>query len=367
MKHISCLLYTLVLNLWFFTGQAQVVGGQHAFEYLLMSNSPHISALGGIAPASNDPDVAFTLQNPGLLNAKMHNQLAVGYNIYYAGISIANLQYAYQVPKLKTTFGLGIQYLNYGKFNQTDMFGNILGEIRANDFSINLSAARTYKQHWQYGATLKLAYSHMADRNALALLADVGVAYVDTENMLTIGIVGKNMGATLKKYNRDNTAEPLPFDLQIGISKQLKNVPIRLYMTGHHLYQWDIRYNNPSDKGSDNFFGSDDSTAIKEKSYFADKLFRHLNFGAELTLAHRVTLTAAYNHLHRSELAASDRKGIAGFSFGVGVNLSKIQVRYSRSYFATAGAYNEIGLAFQLNKFFGIGSKTEPWSWNAAY
>jgi len=366
MKSVFYLFCILSLSLPY-SGSAQVTGGQYAFEYLLMSNSPHVSALGGIVPASNDPDVTFTLQNPALLQDKMHNQLAIGYNNYYAGISIANLQYAYQVPQLHTTFALGIQYLNYGKFDQTDLFGNILGEVRASDFSINLSAARTYKQHWQYGATLKFAYSHLADRNAFAMLADVGVAYVDTANMLVIGIVGKNMGVTLDRYYSGTTAEPLPFDLQLGISKQLKNVPLRFFMAAHHLYQWDIRYNNPADKVNDNFFGTNDSSAVKEKSYFADKLFRHLNFGAELTLAHRVTLTAAYSHLHRTELAASDKKGLAGFSLGVGVHLSKIQVRYSRTYFTTAGAYNEIGFSFQLNKFFGIGNKTTAWGWNASY
>lgn len=346
---------------------AQVTGGQYSFEYLRMSNSPHVSALGGFVPASNDNDVSFALQNPGLLNRKMHNQLAVNYNIYYAGIGIANLQYGYQLPKLNTTFALGIQYLNYGKFDQTDLYGNVLGEVRANDFSINLSAARTYKEHWQYGATIKFAYSQLAEHNALGLLADVGVTYVDTANLWTIGIVAKNMGVTLKKYNSNTDAEPLPFDLQLGISKQLKNVPLRLFMVAHHLYEWDVRYNNPTDIVNDDIFGNDSAASKKDKKYFADKLFRHLNFGAELTLAHRVTLSAAYNHLRRGELAASDKKGMAGFSFGVSIHLNKIQVRYARSYMATAGAYNEIGFALQLNKFFNIGSKTEPWGWNQTY
>jgi hypothetical protein len=69
----------------------QVTGGQDAFEYLRMSNSPHVSALGGYVPASPDKDVSFTLQNPALLNPSFHNQLSLNYNIYYAGIGIANL------------------------------------------------------------------------------------------------------------------------------------------------------------------------------------------------------------------------------------------------------------------------------------
>ncbi|HTN38888.1 MAG TPA: type IX secretion system protein PorQ, partial [Arachidicoccus sp.] len=281
--------------------QAQITGGQSAFEFLRLSNSPHISALGGIAPANPDADVSLTLQNPALLNPRYHNQLSLAYNLYYAGISIANMQYGYHVAPLNTDFSLGIQYLNYGKITETDLYGNENGLIHASDFSLNLSASRKYLEHWRYGATLKFAYSGLAGQSAIAALADVGIVYTDTVNLWTFGAVAKNMGFTLKKYNPQLPAEPLPFDLQIGITKQLKNLPLRLSFVGHHLYEWDIRYDNPADKVDQNLFGTPDSNA-KEKSFFVDKLFRHINIAAELILAKRITLGVGYNHLHRSEL-----------------------------------------------------------------
>src|SRR6218665_2756963 len=166
-----------------FQASGQVTGGQDAFEYLRMSNSPHVSALGGYVPASPDKDVAFTLQNPGLLNPSFHNQLSVNYNIYYAGIGIANLQYAYHVEPLKTDFSFGLQYLNYGSFQHTDIQGNNLGDISAADYSINLSASRKYLERWRYGATLKWAHSSLGDRSAMAVLADVGIVYEDTASL----------------------------------------------------------------------------------------------------------------------------------------------------------------------------------------
>ncbi len=345
---------------------AQVLGGQRAFEYLRMSNSPHVSALGGYVPASLDNDVAFTLQNPSLLNPKYHNQLALTYNRYYAGISIANLQYAYHVPSLDADFGFGIQYLNYGSIQHTDMFGNVLGGIGAADYAIQFSASKSYKDNWRYGATLKWAHSLLGDRSAMALLADVGVSYTDTERLWSIGVVAKNMGLTVKKYNPANSAEPLPFDLQLGVSKQLQNVPLRLYMVAHHLYEWDVRYNNPADRVSNSLIPDEESND-ENKAYFVDKLFRHLNFGAEIILGKRITISGAYNHIRRSELGLNEAKGMAGFSFGAGINLNKLTVRYARSYYGSAGAYNEFGLSLQLNKFFGIGSKTEAWGWNKSY
>lgn len=345
---------------------AQVTGGQHAFSFLELSQSPHIAALGGIIPAGSFEDVSLLSQSPALLNPKMHNRLSLNFNSYYADIGVANLQYAYHVPKLNTDFGLGIQYVNYGKFDATDIYGNLLGDVRAIDHSISLNASRTYLDNWRYGAALKFAHSTLADKKAIAGFVDVGVTYEDTAGLWSLGIVAKNMGVTLKKYDKNIANEPLPFDLQIGFSKGLKNLPFRIYFIGHHLYQWDIRYNDPAEKKNSNIF-IDPNVQEKEKSHFADKLFRHINIGGELTIAKRLTISIGYNHLHRSELGIYQQQGMAGFSFGGAVNLNKFHVYYARSYHSTAGAFNQFGMEMRLNKLFGIGSKTKPWGWDKDY
>jgi len=344
---------------------AQVVGGTHAMEFLNVANSAHVTALGGLAPAMPTQDVSLAWQNPSMYRPGLHNQLSFNYNMYYADIKAINLQYAYHVPKWNTTFGGGVQSLNYGTFAAADIYGNFMGVVRANDMVVNLSASRSYGERWRYGATLKYAHSILADRTAGALLADVGVTYMDTTNKITIGIVGRNMGVMTKRYNPNNTAEPLPFDLNIGITKELKNLPLKIFVVAHHLYKWDIRYNNPADKKK-NFFDTD-SAVTDDKSYFADKLFRHIKLGAELTLGKRLGIMVAYSHLRRSELSTLEVKGMAGFSFGGSLYLNKLQVHYGRSVMATAGAYNELGINISLDKFFKVGAKTESWGWNNNY
>jgi hypothetical protein len=344
--------------------KAQVTGGEHAMEFLRLPNSPHISALGGLNVSSTTDDIAFALQNPALMRPALHNQLGLNYNAYYAGISIMNLQYGYNVEKLKTAFALGVQYLNYGTFTQTDDIGNQYGDVHANDYALSLAASRSYGEHWRYGATLKWAHSMLYDKRASAVLADVGVNFFDKNSLVDVGIVAKNMGFMLKTYNKGNN-EPLPFDLQIGVSKQFKHLPLRFYVTLHHLYEWDIRYDNPADVQTNILAGND--TTTKKKSYFADKLFRHFVFGADFTLGKRIVLTAAYNQLHRAELAIKEHTAMAGFSFGVGINLNKFQVHYSRAYYSSAGAYNEFGLNLALNKLFGLGKTGENMHWNSVY
>lgn len=334
---------------------AQVVGGQRAFEYLTMSNSPYVSALGGYAPASPDRNVSLTWQNPALLRSAFANQLAVNYNFFYANIGIGNLQYAFHSDKLNTDFGVGLQYINYGVIDNIDEYGVAQGTSYATDNAIAFSASKQYKTNWRYGASLKWANSHLAGVTGMALLADFGVAYIDTAKNLTIGVVAKNIGVVTKKYNPDNQAEPLPFDLQIGITKQLENVPLRLFVVGHHLYQWDVRYSNPADKVQNIF---DNDTATDDKSYFADKLFRHLNFGAEIIIGKRLTASVAYNHLRRRENGFSNKMGLAGFSFGLSVELNKMQIRYGQTHYGSSGAYHEIGMNFDINKLLKRGTRS---------
>ena len=345
---------------------AQVTGGRFAMEFLRMPNSPHISALGGMNVANPEPDIAFALQNPSLMRPGLHNQLGLSYNSYYAGINIMNLNYGYYVPKLNTSFAFGVQYLNYGTFEQTDNIGNQYGTFKASDYAITLGASKQYKERWRYGAAVKWAHSSLFDKRASALLADIGVTYNDTANLLTIGAVAKNIGFMVQKYNPSNSSEPLPFDLQLGISKRFKHLPLRLMATVHHLYEWDIRYNNPADIETTSLFGTADSTAAS-KSYFADKLFRHFLFAAEITLAKRLAIIVGYNHLRRGELSIKDKPALAGFSFGGTLYLNKFQVHYARSYYHIAGPYNELGLNFAMNKLFNIGKVGDQIGWNADY
>lgn len=342
-------------------GSAQVTGGQYVFEFLNLPQSAHISALGGNNVSNPMDDISLSLQNPAQMRPALHNQLGLGYNGYYAGISISNLAYGYYTPKLKTAFVLGVQYLNYGNFEGRDNIGNTTADFKANDFAVSIGASKQYGERWRYGASIKLAQSNYAASRASAMLADVGILYTDTANLISFGATAKNMGFMLRKFEGSGD-EPLPFDLQLGISKRFAHMPLRIMATVHHLYEWDIRYNNPADLASNSLTGGKDSSSLS-KNYFADKLFRHVILGAELALGKRLTIGVSYNHLHRAELALTDKKGLAGFAFGASLQLNKFQVHYARSYYSIAGAYNEFGLNLCLNKL-GIG-KGE--NFNAVY
>ncbi len=357
----------LFLGILFFkVTNAQVLGGKNAMEFLSLSQSTHISALGGSSVINLSNDASLAHGNPALLRAAMHSDLALSSNFYYSKTKIMNLLLPYYLPKIKTSVAVGLQYLNYGEITMTDNVGNIQGNAKAADMQFLLMVSKSYLTKWRYGATLRFANSQLINEKSFAFLMDVGVAYHDSLNGISMGAVVKNAGYQFKRYNPALGSQSLPLDVQIGFLKKFKNAPFSISVLGHHLYQWDIRYNNPADIVN-NTLNFNEPTTVKTKTYFADKLFRHAIIALDMNLGKRIEISAGYNHMRRSELAIADKKGLAGFSGGLGVYLNKFTIHFAQSYFHLAGPYNEIGVNFRLNQLFGMSNFGKKINWSEKY
>jgi hypothetical protein len=355
MKLFIAFVFCLSTHLLF----AQVTGGESVYQFLRLPNSAHASGMGGMVVSNPSNDVSFGFANPALLRSGIHNQLALNQNFHLSGTSITNLMYAHHSNKYKTTFAGGLTYVNYGKIRATYTNGIIYNQLFATDVALQLSASKNYKTNWRYGTSLKFVSSQLGSFNSIGVMADAGIVYYDTAKQLYFGMLAKNIGFQLSKYSAQSGNEPLPFDMQIGLSKKLAKAPFRLNVIAHHLYQWNIRYDNPLDKIDNSFFGTADTVT---SNYFADKLFRHFNFGVDLLLGKRLEINVAYSHQRRTELALKEKLGMAGFSFGLGVHLPKLDVHYARNIYNLAGNYNQIGIHLKMKELFGLG-KTMDTGW----
>lgn len=334
--------YGLLACLWWlpFVLWAQN-GGSHTFSFLQLSPSPYTTALGGIQPAFGGTDPATALQNPALLNAQMHGHLSLNTMVYYANINTGYVCYAHHFDSL-ATFGIGMQYINYGTMDETDVFGQTIGTFDGGEYAFYLSAAKNWGR-FSIGTSLQLIASNLAEFSSIGIAADVGLAYSDTASRFQMGLTLQNMGAQLSTYN--GTTESLPFDIQFGISKSLRYLPLRFYITAHRLYTWDIRYDDPN-ASTTNIFGTDDT----DKSHFADILFRHFVFGGELSLGKALALRVGYNFLRKQELGLSGQRSLAGFSFGAGIRIKRLEVNYGMAAFHPIGASHHIGLNVRFSK-----------------
>lgn len=338
MKILSLILACLPL-----AAISQTLGGSTIFNFLKLPASSQLAALGDINVSNMSSDAGLSFNNPSLLEERLHSQSTFTFNSLFAGTHNLHLSGVFHDQNSHTTFGGGISYLGYGNIPQTDAAGNILGEFRPADYLLQVSASKKYSDKVRYGASLKFMHSSYGIYKISGVAADLSMIYKDSGSFQA-SIVLKNMGMQLSSEENREKGD-LPFDMQIGLTKKLRNAPFQFSVTAHHIHQFDIRY-------QDTTFNRDNDIR-DENATFGGNLLRHFVVAVQFFPGKYLEFTTAYNFLKRKELSlANAPNGLVGFSMGAGVFIKRLQFRYSRSFYQQGQAYHHIGFNLFLEDYF---------------
>lgn len=318
------------------------IGGVSSYEFLRIPVNARIAGIGGVNVSTSDKDVNLFMQNPASLNDSMLRFGSVNYVPYFADIHGSAVTYAFQHKKLGT-FGVGLHYFNYGRFQETDATGNEMGQFNPNEYALMISKSHTV-DNFSVGATLKLAGSHIHTYSSFAGMLDIGGMFRHPEKDFNIGLVIKNAGLAFKRYNPE-TPVSMPFDVQLGTSFKPEHMPLRFSVTAHHLHKFDIVYNDPSQKKQVDLDGNE----IENKVSIADKIGRHFILGGEFLLGKNLNILFGYNYLRRRELRMETRSGGAGFSLGAMVRVKSFEFAYTRAFYHVAGGASYLTLTSNFN------------------
>lgn len=318
------------------------VGGRQSFEFLALPNNAKLAGLGGINVSAPGPDVNQFYSNPALLQVIHKNQAAFSVTGYVADISHNTLAYGF-TPRPGKIFAAGITYFNYGKFIQRDAAGQEEGRFSVTDYSLNVSHAST-RDAFTLGATLKFAVSGIAEYKAVGVLADMGGLFKHPEKDFTLGLAFKNMGYQVKSYPY-REGQPMPFDVQIGLTYKPEHMPVRFSVTAHHLHQYHIFYADTTSAAVLMGLGTAEET-------IGGTLLRHLVIGGEFLLSKNFTVQAGYNHLRNRELRLDGAPGAAGFSMGALLQLKAFGLAYSYSFYHKADGAHYVTMGTNLTTLF---------------
>ncbi len=335
--NIIFLCFFLLIKLQVF-GQ---IGGNNSFTFLNIPSNPATSALGGINISKTQKDPNSFLQNPALLDSSANNLLAINYLPYFSGIKYSSVVFVKQIKK--QIFGLGVQHIGYGDFQQTNASGIILGKFSANDIALTLSHARK-QGNISFGGNLKLVNSIIENYSASALLFDFGGVFKHPKQDLSYGIAIKNIGIRFKNFTPFDNPD-LPLDVQMGVSFKPKYMSVRFSITAHHLYKYDITYLDKTIVKKDL-----SGNIIENKVNSVDNLGRHFVLGVELLFSKNFHLLLGYNHFRNQELSQQNISGFSGFSMGFLFKTKMIDFSYSYAGYNTAGNLNSFGLVCNLGK-----------------
>ena len=334
--------YFLFIFLLLATSQLKAqLGGESTYEFLNLPNSARMAALGGNQVAISDPtDLNVAYNNPSLLNAEMDGHLLMNYVGYLGDVKFGYASYAKDLGD-KGTFALGIHYINYGKFDYADPLGNrTQGTFNAAEYALNISWAKQVGR-LRTGITLKPILSSFENYQSIGLAADLGLSLVSEDELTTVGLVVKNAGAQITTYYEGADRENIPFDLQLGISRQLPHAPVRFAATLQHLHKWDLGGTIKNEDGLSSF---------QKEEAFGKQLLRHLLLGVELMPSKNFTVRAGYNYQRRQELAYTDKASTVGFSWGFGFKIKRFHFNYGSARYHLAASSNHVSVAINLNE-----------------
>jgi len=335
-------LFIIYFMLAVFAGNAQI-GGESTYQFLELTNSARVAALGGMQVALTDSsDLNLPFHNPALLHRGMNKNLLVNYINYFADINYGYASYARHFEEIGN-FALGMHYINYGDFKEAKETGEVTGNyFTAAEYSLNMIYSNHYKR-LSYGANLKPIFSVFESYRSFGIAADLGVTFSSKDSLTHVAMVARNIGGQITTYYQDGSREPVPFDLQAGISSRLKYAPVVLSLTLHHLNHWDLSYVDEEETSLENLY--------ERKESFGKQFMRHVVLGVEILPSDNFTLRAGYNYQRRQELKFDERLSTVGFSLGFGVKIKRFRFDFATSRFHLAGSSNLFSLAINLNNF----------------
>lgn len=328
------------------------IGGDNVYEFLNLSPSARVTALGGNLITVKDDDLSLAYNNPAMLNESMQHALSFNHSFYLGDISHGFANYGFHLKKQDITIHAGVQYINYGTFFSSDVFGNIIGEFNAGEYAVVVGAGKQLYERLSVGVNAKFISSQFEAYNSVGIAGDVAAMYSDTSKNFTATMVFKNIGTQLTKYNENK--EPLPYDVQIGISKKLKYLPLRFSVIANNLQRWNVLYDDPNAENDILILGGENETQKENKvGPIVDNLFRHLVFNGEFSFGKKENLSirVGYNHLRRSELTVKNFRNLAGFSGGVRMKIKWFRISYGHGFYHLAGTSNHLSISTKLSEF----------------
>ena len=318
------------------------LGGNATYQFLNLISSPRQAALGGKVITNVDYDVTQALYNPATINIEMDNQLALNYANHLGDIRYGTAAYAYTVDRRTQTFHAGVTYINYGNFEGYDENGNSTGDFTGNEAALSIGyALQIGFSDFYAGANIKLISSKLEQYSSFGAALDFGVIYINEYLDFNAALVVRNIGTQLTTYAGLN--EPLPFEIDFGMSQTLENVPIRWHLTFENLQQWPIATANPARATTDL-----NGNQTQEEVGFLSQLIRHTLLGVELFPKKGFNLRLGYSFRRAEELRIIEQRNFSGLSFGIGLKFNKLRFSYTHARYSLASNTSFLGMQIDL-------------------
>lgn len=333
MNRIKACIASIICTIIIFQASAQE--GEKAFRFLELPTSARANALGGTNISVIENDISLVFLNPAALGPEMHMNANVNFLSYVGDIKVGSAIFGKSIRE-SNSFAVGVNYIDYGSFKET-VTDEVIGNFSGKDIAVNGVYSHMLTNRLRGGVTAKFISSNYADYSSTAIGFDVGLSYYNEDREFSAGLVLKNMGSQLSSY--DDKRVGLPWDVQLGISKKLSKIPIRLSLTTRYLNQWNFKQ---VDEANGIYSGNDG---------FIKTAFKHTILGVDLIPSDNFWLSIGFNPKVHYDMALDSGNSFGGFNGGAGVRIKKFNVGFSLARYHPAATSYHFSLGVDISKF----------------
>jgi len=331
MKNIVVVLTSLVaLNTVALAGGSNA--GKSAYSFLKIGVSAKSQAMAGAYVGLAD-DISSLYDNPAGLTAIVYdvkgpldymyeedaeytakqimikpNRFIASYMNYIIDFQSGYLGYVRAIDDL-SSFGVSIQYQDYGSFDRLDEFGENLGTFGAFDMALGLTYSKRINKEFSIGLTGKLIMAKIDSLTSDGMAMDIGGLYRFTDGRTSIGLALKNLGTELKGFSKSHK-DPLPFLFDGGFSHNLRGMPLTVNA--------DITVPTDSDT--------------------------YLSVGGQWDSLTPLFLRLGWTSKGKDYKTGSDKDNLGGLAAGFGYYFQDYQIDYSYSSFADLGNVHRVSI-----------------------
>ena len=328
--------------------RAQSLGGDYGFAWLLSAPTAQTSGLGGWQLRTDGRDPGLAAWNPAALNAETHAVAHVSQDFLPTGAGRSLAAGGYRLDRFGgLDLGATVQYVGFGELDGRDAGNNPTGGFNAREYAVGLAAAKHFDDRLHVGVHLQLIGGSIERYGSTGAAVSAGALYTpDSAGRTVIGLQVQRAGYVWDDYaDEGDVAQPTPLTASVGVSRRLRYLPVRVGVLYRRLDRWDLLYDDPARRDEGALIGGDPEER-GGASEALDNLARHFSFNAELYVGRAEVLQVrlGYDHQRQREARVGDFRSLAGFSYGLGVNLRRLRFDVGRTVQHLAGGSTHVGL-----------------------
>lgn len=310
------IIYILLISTHFvFAGSPLTTG----FDFLRTDFNPRTAAMAGsFLTMQNDLNALFV--NPAGMADLQQQNYSFNYTNYVLDINGGTAAYNRMLPKFGV-LTVGVQYIDYGNFKETDEFAVLTGEnFSAQDLALIIGIADHLDETFSYGVAAKYIYSKFESYSASALALDFGLLYrAPFIEDFNVAVTLSNLGTNFAYYHK--TKMRMPLNLRFGMSKKLAHLPLEITYSLNDM----------------NRSATDILDYLKRSS-----------IGGEFRSSEMLRLRLGYDYDLQEGMTNDTDKKFGGLSAGIGILWNEFRFDYSYSNFSILGNIHRFGFSGTL-------------------